>query len=60
MIHYPIPIHLQSAYSHLKFKKGAFPISENLAETSLSLPIWPGMADNQICFIANKIKSFFK
>ena len=42
MIHYPIPPHLQTAYKSLGFKKGDFPISENLHETVLSLPIGPG------------------
>jgi dTDP-4-amino-4,6-dideoxygalactose transaminase len=43
MIHYPIPPHLQKAYRHLGFKKGDFPIAEEIANTCLSLPIWPGM-----------------
>jgi dTDP-4-amino-4,6-dideoxygalactose transaminase len=43
MIHYPIPPHLQKAYGHLGFKKGDFPIAEEIADTCLSLPIWPGM-----------------
>ena len=31
-IHYPVPIHLQPAAKFLKYKKGAFPIAENLAK----------------------------
>lgn len=41
VIHYPIPPHLQSAYSELGFTKGAFPISELMHEQVLSLPIGP-------------------
>mgnify|MGYP000181483844 CR=1 FL=1 len=48
MIHYPIPPHLQEAYSHLGFKRGDFPIAEELADTMLSLPIWPGMEKHEI------------
>lgn len=48
MIHYPIPPHLQKAYGHLGFKKGDFPIAEEIADTCLSLPIWPGMDINQL------------
>lgn len=59
MIHYPIPIHLQEAYSHLEIKKGSFPISETLAETNLSLPLWPGITDDQISYISDKIRLFF-
>ena len=43
MIHYPVPPHLQKAYKHLGFKKGDFPIAEEIANTCLSLPVWPGL-----------------
>ena len=43
MIHYPVPPHLQKAYNHLGYKKGDFPIAEEIAKTCLSLPIWPGL-----------------
>lgn len=58
-IHYPIPPHLQQAYSHLGFKKGDFPIAEELANTSLSLPIWPGMTKENCVQVANVIKKFY-
>jgi dTDP-4-amino-4,6-dideoxygalactose transaminase len=60
LIHYPIPPHLQKAYQSLGFKKGSFPIAEVLSETCLSLPIWPGMKDEKVQFVINKIKSFFE
>jgi len=60
LIHYPIPPHLQRAYTTLNFKKGAFPIAESLAETSLSLPIFPSMTDAQVTYVSNTIKQFFK
>ena len=59
LIHYPIPPHLQEAYHDLGYKKGDFPIAEELAETSLSLPIWPGMTISQVELIASEIKQFF-
>lgn len=52
LIHYPIPPHLQVAYKDLGHKKGDFPIAEELAENSLSLPIWPGMEKNVVLKIA--------
>lgn len=58
LIHYPIPPHLQKAYSSLGFKKGDFPIAEELADTCLSLPIWPGMSEEQIDYVAEKIQAF--
>ena len=58
-IHYPIPPHLQEAYKDLNYKKGDFPIAEELALTSLSLPLFPGMTEDQIELVVNNIKSFF-
>jgi dTDP-4-amino-4,6-dideoxygalactose transaminase len=60
LIHYPIPPHLQKAYSNLGFSKGDFPIAEEIADTCLSLPIWPGMTEEQVIFISNSIKQFFQ
>lgn len=58
LIHYPVPPHLQEAYKHLAFRKGDFPIAEELAETSLSLPLWPGMKESDIAYIRAAVKSF--
>src|SRR5664279_5112473 len=58
-IHYPIPPHLQEAYKHLGYKKSDFPIAEEIADTCLSLPVWPGLNDDQIVEIADGIKQFF-
>lgn len=55
-IHYPIPIHLQEAYSSLGHKKGDFPTSEKLAGEILSLPMYPELSEKQIVFIAKSIK----
>jgi dTDP-4-amino-4,6-dideoxygalactose transaminase len=60
MIHYPIPPHLQEAYNNLGYMKGDFPIAEEIGETCLSLPVWPGMTYEEIQHIAGKIKLFFK
>jgi dTDP-4-amino-4,6-dideoxygalactose transaminase len=59
LIHYPIPPHLQKAYRHLNYKKRDFPIAENLANTVLSLPIWPGLKEKDIIFISDAIREFF-
>ena len=60
IIHYPIPPHMQEAYSEMKFKKGQFPIAEQMAETSLSLPLYPGIKKEEIEYVANAIKKFFE
>jgi len=59
MIHYPVPPHLQEAYKELNYKKGDFPIAEMIAESALSLPIFPGITAEEITHVCNSIKSFF-
>jgi len=58
LIHYPVPPHLQKAYQHLGFKKGDFPIAEEIAETCLSLPMWPGLKREQIISIRTIIQKW--
>ena len=58
LIHYPVPPHLQPAYKHLGWNRGDFPIAEELADSMLSLPIYPGLSESQIIFICDYIKRF--
>jgi len=51
-VHYPIPIHLQPAYASLGYKGGELPVTENLAERALSLPMFPELSDEQIGRVA--------
>lgn len=55
-IHYPIPIHLQEAYSFLGYKKGSFPIAEQCSDEILSLPMYPELKEEEISFVAKTIK----
>jgi dTDP-4-amino-4,6-dideoxygalactose transaminase len=59
MVHYPVPPHLQGAYAHLGYSRGAFPIAEQLADTSLSLPLWPGMTEGQIDQVISVTRNFW-
>ena len=58
-IHYPVPIHLQQAYADLGYGKGDFPEAEQLAERTLSLPMFPELRSDQIGRVAEEIKTFF-
>lgn len=58
-IHYPVPSHLQKAYKHLDYHKDDFPIAEELAETCLSLPLNPGMSDEEINYVTKMIRKFY-
>jgi dTDP-4-amino-4,6-dideoxygalactose transaminase len=59
IIHYPVPPHLQQAYFELGYKKGDFPIAEKIAEQTLSLPLYPGMQNEDVCTVIETIKKFF-
>ncbi len=56
LIHYPVPPYLQQAYQSLGFKKGDFPIAEEIAETVLSLPMWPGISLEKVNVIISCIE----
>jgi dTDP-4-amino-4,6-dideoxygalactose transaminase len=58
LIHYPVPVHLQKAYRGLGFKKGDFPIAEKIADTCLSLPVYPGIANHEVKYVCDNIKYF--
>ena len=60
VIHYPIPPHLQKAYQDLNYKKGAFPLAEEIAETCISLPMSPILTRSEVEQVAECIKDFFK
>lgn len=59
LIHYPVPPHLQQAYQQLNYKKEDFPLAEEIAETCLSLPLWPGMTEAEVTTVSNTIKAFY-
>jgi len=59
LIHYPIPIHLQGAFKYLDHTEGDFPRAEQLSGTTLSLPIYPGLTEDDITYICQSILDFF-
>ena len=60
LIHYPVPPHLQEAYKEMNWKRGDFPVAEQIADTCLSLPIYPGLTVSEIDYVVEKIKSFVR
>jgi dTDP-4-amino-4,6-dideoxygalactose transaminase len=57
-IHYPIPLHLQSAYRTLGYEKGDFPVTERAAAEILSLPMFPGLTPAQQSRVAEHVLEF--
>lgn len=58
-LHYPIPLHLQTAYSRLGYKNGDFPISEKLSKEILSLPMYPNLKYEDLQFVVDRINDFY-
>lgn len=56
--HYPIPMHLQECYKDLGFVKGDFPIAEEISSTELSIPMFYGMTDEEICYVIEIVNEF--
>ena len=59
LIHYPIPPYMQKAYDYLGYKEGDFHVAEQLALTSLSLPIYPGLTQEEVHYVFTYIKKYF-
>jgi len=57
-IHYPIPLHLQKAYKSLGYEQGSFPIAEKVALEIVSLPMFPGLREDQQGRVVSEVASF--
>ena len=57
-VHYPVPLHLQPAYADLGYQRGQLPVSEEVADTCLSLPLYPEMTDAQQDRVVATIQEF--
>jgi dTDP-4-amino-4,6-dideoxygalactose transaminase len=55
-IHYPVPVHLQDAYSGLGYSRGDFPKAERCAEQFISLPMFPELTGPQVSHVVQTLK----
>jgi dTDP-4-amino-4,6-dideoxygalactose transaminase len=55
-VHYPTPIHLQRAFQFLGHQPGDFPVSESLSGEILSLPMFPGIEEEQQQQVADSLR----
>jgi UDP-2-acetamido-2-deoxy-ribo-hexuluronate aminotransferase len=58
MIYYPVPLHMQKAYSDPRYKVGDFPVTEHLCEVVISLPMHTEMQDDQLNHIIQTVNQF--
>jgi len=59
-IHYPVPIHLQEAYASLGLQAGSFPVSEQWARETVSLPMYAELTSAQVDYVSTEIKNWLQ
>lgn len=55
-IHYPVPVHLQKAYTNLGYRSGDFPVTEKLADQFLSFPIYPELTPEKVAEVVTQLE----
>ncbi len=58
MIYYPIPLHMQKAYTDPRYKHGDFPVTEDLCDHVISLPMHTEMTEEDLQYITNAVLEF--
>lgn len=58
MIYYPIPLHMQKAYTDPRYKQGDFPITEQLCSCVISLPMHTELSEDQLKYITTSVLEF--
>lgn len=59
-IYYPKPLHLQKCFAYLGYKEGDFPVAERVSKQVLALPIFPELLDDEVEYVCDSIKSFYR
>ncbi len=58
-VYYPVPFHRQECFKYLNAKDADFPVANELAETSVALPIYPELSPEQIEFVVSAVRDFY-
>lgn len=58
-MHYPVPLHLQPAYHNRGFAENAFPVAEETARQTLSLPMYPQLPPADVDRVIEAVREFF-
>jgi dTDP-3-amino-3,4,6-trideoxy-alpha-D-glucose transaminase len=59
-VHYPVPVHLQPGFSDLEQPAGSLPETETAAREVLTLPLYPGLRDDELRGIIHAVNEFGK
>ena len=55
MVYYPVPMHMQKAYTDSRYKEGDFPVTEELSNNVMSLPMHTELTEEQLAYIVNGV-----
>ena len=55
--YYPVPVHLQKAFTELGYKNGALPVTESLCDTTFAIPLFPGIKLEEMKFVVDTLNS---
>lgn len=58
-IYYPLPLHIQECFAELGYQKGDLPVSEAMAESVLSIPIYPELTEDQLRYVCDSIREYY-
>ena len=54
-MHFDPPVHTQPFYTDMGWKKGDFPITEQISETIVTLPMFPQLTKEQLKYMVDKV-----
>jgi dTDP-4-amino-4,6-dideoxygalactose transaminase len=57
--YYPVPLHLQECYRHLKYKQGDMKAAEEATKKTCAIPVYPELTEKKLAYIVGRIKAFF-
>src|SRR5437016_729388 len=59
-VYYPLPLHLQNCFAHLGYKAGRLPQAERASREVLSLPVFPELTHQQLDYVIETIRGFYR
>jgi dTDP-4-amino-4,6-dideoxygalactose transaminase len=59
-VYYPLSLHLQPCFAGLGYKKGDFPVSEQVSAEVLALPVNPEVSLEDVAYVCEMIRAFYR